>query len=282
MAIGMARGAPPLLLLALSLLLAPSAAQDDIDGCGGFVRASASLSSGVSKPDLSTISAALVSADGLVKSTTECSPNGYFYVPIYDKAQYTLRVQGPAGFIFEPAEQKVSTADGLCGQGKDVDFSIVGFALAGRVTSDGLDEGPAGVKMTLQGKDGSKSTTTTTAGGFYSFTEAKPGVDYKITASHDEWKFKKATTTAKLEFGASEVTEKFGVLGYTIKAKLTAGGDPPKLTFTLHPVPAASRPSSLPCTAPSGGGGGVVLGRERRPGKHPDRGGPPRGLRVAA
>jgi len=243
-----------LILLVGSLLVAHSAAQDDIDGCGGFVRASSSLSSSATKPDLSTVHATLLSADGVVKSTAECSPNGYFYLPIYDKETYTLKVQGPPGFLFEPSQQKVSTTDGLCGQSKDVDFTIVGFALAGRVLSYGSDDGPEGVLMTLSGGDGAKSTSKTTKGGHYSFADAKPGVEYTITASHPEWKFKKASTKAKLVFGASEVPETFGVLGYGVSAKVNSDA---LMSFTLHPESSsAPRPDFLSCAAPTGGGGG--------------------------
>ena len=95
-----------LTLAVLGLLLAFSVAEDDIDGCGGFVRASGELGGG-GKPDLSMIKAVLVSSDGTVKSEVECSPNGYYYMPMYDKSQYKIRVQGPVGYIFSPKEAKV-------------------------------------------------------------------------------------------------------------------------------------------------------------------------------
>jgi hypothetical protein len=90
----------------VALLLCVSAQQDDIDGCGGFVRPVGELSS-QEKPDLSVVKALLVTSDGLVKGETECSPNGYYYIPIYDKGQYKIRIQGPPGWIFQPQEQEV-------------------------------------------------------------------------------------------------------------------------------------------------------------------------------
>jgi hypothetical protein len=62
-------------------------------GCGGFVRASDSL--GGAKPDLSPVRVQLIALDGTVKAETECAPNGYFYLPMYDPGAYVVRLEGP-------------------------------------------------------------------------------------------------------------------------------------------------------------------------------------------
>jgi hypothetical protein len=42
-----------------------------------------------------------VSADGeLVKERAECAPNGYYFLPIYDKGSFNMRVHGPEGWNF--------------------------------------------------------------------------------------------------------------------------------------------------------------------------------------
>lgn len=88
-------------------LIGGAAAQDEMDGCGGFVRPAGELSASQKKPDLSVVKAALVTSDGLVKSETECSPNGYYFIPIYDKGSYKIRIQGPPGWMFSPQDQEV-------------------------------------------------------------------------------------------------------------------------------------------------------------------------------
>ena len=62
-------------------------------GCGGFVRAADSL--GGAKPDLSPVRVRLIALDGTVKAETECAPNGYFYLPMYDPGAYVVRLEGP-------------------------------------------------------------------------------------------------------------------------------------------------------------------------------------------
>lgn len=207
---------PHFLYTALWAVLATlSRCQDDILGCGGFVRP-IGTPDGAKKPDLSGVKAKLYTRSGLLKSETECAPNGYYYIPIYDRGTYLIRVEGPPGWIFEPVEQEVSSSeDGLCGQGKDIDFSIVGFALSGRVCSDGFNTGPEGVKLELAGSSGSKYRTETEAGGLFSFKDAPPG-SYRLTASHPKWKFRKSSVETTMEFGQAEVRDTFGVLGYDL------------------------------------------------------------------
>jgi hypothetical protein len=61
-------------------------------GCGGFVRVSDSLGA---KPDLSPVRVRMIALDGSVKAETECAPNGYFYLPMYDPGVYVVRLEGP-------------------------------------------------------------------------------------------------------------------------------------------------------------------------------------------
>jgi hypothetical protein len=73
-------------------------------GCAGFVRASEIGK----KSDLSNVQVKLFAhSTGLLKYSTECAPNGYFYVPAYDQGTFVLRVSGPDGWAFEPSEVKV-------------------------------------------------------------------------------------------------------------------------------------------------------------------------------
>jgi len=74
-----------------------------IAGCGGFVEASSHLAKDVkSKLDLSSIKVKLTTLDGITKDHTDCAPNGYYFIPIYDKASFNLVVEGPKGWNFGP------------------------------------------------------------------------------------------------------------------------------------------------------------------------------------
>lgn len=64
---------------------------------------------------------------GSLKDKTDCSPsNGYYFLPVYDRGEYTLQISPPPGWSFEP-EQIDIVFDGktdLCSLGKDVNFSF--------------------------------------------------------------------------------------------------------------------------------------------------------------
>lgn len=60
-----------------------------------------------------------------MKDTTDCSPsNGYYFLPVYDKGIFILKVSPPAGWSFEPDSVEINF-DGktdICSLGKDVNF----------------------------------------------------------------------------------------------------------------------------------------------------------------
>ena len=38
--------------------------------------------------------------EGILKQYTDLSPPGYYFIPIYDRGNYVLQIQGPEGWIF--------------------------------------------------------------------------------------------------------------------------------------------------------------------------------------
>jgi hypothetical protein len=59
------------------------------------------------KLDYSSITIELHTLDGLVKDSTQCAPNGYYFLPVYDKGKFLVKIRGPEGWSFEP--NQVST-----------------------------------------------------------------------------------------------------------------------------------------------------------------------------
>ncbi len=53
-----------------------------------------------SKIDFHSIRVELRTLDGLLKEHTECMPNGYYFLPIYDKGSFKIQIQGPEGWAF--------------------------------------------------------------------------------------------------------------------------------------------------------------------------------------
>jgi BOS complex subunit NOMO1-like, first beta sandwich domain len=42
----------------------------------------------------------LYTESGILKESVECAPNGYFFLPVYDKGTYVLAVASPDGWTF--------------------------------------------------------------------------------------------------------------------------------------------------------------------------------------
>eukprot|EP00960_Hanusia_phi_P028852 747623-Hanusia_phi.AAC.2 len=239
------------LVLFLALVgthLSCTCAQEDVIGCGGFVRLSGDVAAD-EKPDLSPIRVKLYTLGGVFKSETECAPNGYYYLPIYEKGKYKIQLEGPPGWMFDSPEKDVSTEDdGPCMQGKDIDFSVVGFALAGQVRTENSDSGPAGVYLKLQSKSGSTFSTETTEGGVFTFKDAPHGT-YKLTAHHQRYKFRRNSIDVVTSFGQSEIKETFDVVGYDVTGSVqwAQGGVASEIPVLLKPQTGAGRPQDLLC-----------------------------------
>ena len=78
--------------------------------------------------DLSFIKVSLLTADGVLKDSADCDPNGYYFFPLYDidhstvgsgtpsgGPRFVLRVDEPAGWSFRPAEATVAVVGGSDG-----------------------------------------------------------------------------------------------------------------------------------------------------------------------
>lgn len=50
------------------------------------------------KVDFSNVILKLVSPTGVVIEETECSPSGYYFLPIYHDGKYSIEIQGPVGW----------------------------------------------------------------------------------------------------------------------------------------------------------------------------------------
>ncbi|CAI9104879.1 OLC1v1003663C1 [Oldenlandia corymbosa var. corymbosa] len=103
-----------LLAILLAVAAAPpttvtaNIAADSIQGCGGFVEASRALIKSRkptdAKLDYSHITVELRTLDGLVKERTQCAPNGYYFIPVYDKGSFLIKIKGPEGWSWKPEQ----------------------------------------------------------------------------------------------------------------------------------------------------------------------------------
>ncbi|XP_012218077.1 BOS complex subunit NOMO3 isoform X2 [Linepithema humile] len=211
-------------LIYLTALWTSSIAQD-ILGCGGFLKSHADI-------DFTKVHVKLYTKTGSLKDQTECAPNtGYYFLPLYDKGEYILKVEPPRGWSFEPTEVGLNV-DGVtddCSQGKDINFTFKGFGITGHVISLGTNSGPKGVTISLY-TDSNKQvpvrSTVTTEDGIFYFTPIQPG-KYILVASHAKWIIKNNKVEVTVQEGNTELAENSLIVsGYDVNGKVTSENEP--------------------------------------------------------
>ncbi|XP_047519963.1 nodal modulator 1 [Pieris napi] len=209
-------------VLCILMLSANLCFANDILGCGGFVKSHVVL-------DVSNIEIGLYTKEGILVEKTECAPtNGYYFVPLYEKGDYVLKVHPPAGWSFEPSEVELSV-DGetdQCSKGQDVNFSFNGFGITGKVITAGKESGPSGISVQLVNDKGEIRNTVTSSGGEFHFTPVIPG-KYVLKASHSRWKLEPAQANVDVKEGNTVLP--VGVLavkGYDVTGSIISFGNP--------------------------------------------------------
>ncbi|KAD3338151.1 hypothetical protein E3N88_33672 [Mikania micrantha] len=212
---------------------------DAIQGCGGFIEASSSLIKSRkptdAKLDYSHITVELRTLDGLVKDRTQCAPNGYYFIPVYDKGSFVIKIKGPEGWSWDPDQVPVLVDHTGCNANEDINFRFTGFGISGKVVGaiggascKSKDGGPSNVNVELLNSNGNVvSSVFTSAAGSYSFTNIIPGL-YNLRASHDDLNIevKGSAEVIELGFGNSQVDDVFFVTGYDIRGSVVAQGNP--------------------------------------------------------
>jgi hypothetical protein len=125
------------LLLSSCSKQTPAAAQE-VMSIGGFITISKQLSAaiaaqGQSSPDLQAVRIQLYSTAGVKVAEGDCSPNGYYFVPVDNAGSYTVRVHGPQGWVFKPQELSIACDSSSCNGGQDVNFEVAGVELSGHL-----------------------------------------------------------------------------------------------------------------------------------------------------
>ncbi|CAA7388395.1 unnamed protein product [Spirodela intermedia] len=227
-----------LLPLLVIVLAAGSAAADSIHGCGGFVQANQALikrrKTSEAKLDYSHVTVELRTVDGLLKDNTQCAPNGYYFIPVYDKGSFIIKVRGPDGWSWEPEKVAVAIDQNGCNANADINFQFTGFMISGKVNGAvggescaAKDGGPYDVKVDLLSSSGDLvSSVLTSETGNYAFTNIIPG-QYKLQASHPSLEIElRGPSEVNLGFGNALVDDIFFVSGYDIRGSVMSQGNP--------------------------------------------------------
>ncbi|XP_046603692.1 nodal modulator 2 [Neodiprion virginianus] len=223
-----------LIILLFNLYLSVSETfAEDILGCGGFIKSHVPI-------DFAKVHIKLYTKAGSLKDETECAPNnGYYFLPLYDKGEYVLKVEPPRGWSFEPTSVTlhVDGSTDLCSSGKDINFTFKGFGITGKVTSHGTSSGPKGVTVSLytdKNRESPVDTTITAHGGTFYFTPIQPG-KYVLIASHPRWIIEKSKLDVTVREGNTELADNsLVVAGYDVSGRVTSEDEPMKgVSFIL-------------------------------------------------
>lgn len=105
---------------------------------GGFITFSKQLTEAVpaqgqKNADLQAVRIQLYSTAGVKIAEGDCSPNGYYFVPVDNAGTYSVRVHGPQGWVFKPDQLSISCDSSSCNSGQDVNFEVSGVELSGHL-----------------------------------------------------------------------------------------------------------------------------------------------------
>ncbi|XP_015179273.1 PREDICTED: nodal modulator 1 [Polistes dominula] len=218
----------------------------DILGCGGFLKSHAEI-------DFTKVHIKLYTKGGSLKDETECAPNnGYYFLPLYDKGEYILKIDPPRGWSFDPMEVNLNV-DGstdICSQGKDINFTFKGFGITGKVTSYNSLSGPKDVTVSLYNATDRETivrSTKTADGGTFYFTPIQPG-KYILVASHPSWIIKQGTVEVTVQEGNAELPDgSLVIFGYDVKGQVTSENEPVSgVSFILFGNGAAMKCETIP------------------------------------
>ncbi|GMH37506.1 hypothetical protein BSKO_05379 [Bryopsis sp. KO-2023] len=215
------------------LFISGCLADEGFQGLNGFVKESSELGkfkkNGGEGVDLSQAKVELYTPAGIRKYETECTPNGYYFIAVYDTGSFVAKVKGPGGWSVTPAKVAVECTAAGCADGEDVNFDINGFSVKGKIEGAAV-EGCTdtlsklnSVTVTLKsaGGKGSPATVKAAADGTYVFNKVVPG-DYVITATHPTWTLggSKKGIPVSVKWEGVHVQEAFTIKGYQLSGKV--------------------------------------------------------------
>ncbi|MCO5553061.1 hypothetical protein L7F22_006582 [Adiantum nelumboides] len=255
---------------ALLFLLVLSSARltalaETIHGCGGFVEASSELAKARKlsdpKPDYSHISVELQTLDGLVKDRVQCAPNGYYFLPVYDKGTFALRVKGPPGWSWSPRQVSVVVDQHGCNNNEDINFLYTGFSLSGKVVgavggpscAAHIGDGPSNVKVSRIAVSNSEDphqavSVLTSSKGDFKFESVIPG-KYQLQADHPMFDVQvKGESFVEVGYGNLDIGDFFHVPGYKLEGSVVSQGNP---VLGVHVYLFSDDVTEVPCPCTS-------------------------------
>lgn len=165
------------------------------------------------------------SQSGSKQESSQCTPDGNCFIVVYNLDSFLLRMKGPKGSVFEPAEYKIDAKKGEnC---DEIAFKLKGFSLKFAVKSKNQEDqvlnGPEGLTVELRraSKKGSApiAKEITDSNGQVVFKDITTPDVYEVRVnSNDDLTFKQPEVNCdfKWESGFKCEHEFFLITGFSI------------------------------------------------------------------
>lgn len=225
------------LLLSVNLLTGVMSSQTT---CNAHIE----MSSEDTQVSFDKMSLDIYSSSGSKSESSSCTPDGNCFIVVYNLDVFSVRMRGPQGSVFEPAEYKIDTKKGdSC---DDLAFKLKGFSLKFAVKAqtqgDSLIAAPENVKLELR-RAGKKNqavldTQVTDKNGNVVFSDITIPDTYQIKViSTEDITFKTDTVNCEFtwETGFKCQSEYFLITGFSITGHVLSYQDPmPNVKVYLH------------------------------------------------
>jgi hypothetical protein len=201
--------------------------------CGGFIEFEDAITAETKKQiDFSAINIQLFTTNSILKDHTNLAASGYYFLPIYDNESFILKITGPNGMNFEPAEYKFNidserSIKDICQ--KDINFRFKGYIVDGQISTFGSNNGPEGLSLGLyDSNDTQIQTVKTLEKGLFKFSNVNPG-EYTLKPLDDIEIFDKKHNQLnfKINLNSQNFLERALIIrGFTVSGKVLAENKP--------------------------------------------------------
>ena len=208
--------------------------EEEVPICGGFITIDEKISVQMRKElDYSSITVRSYTSDMIMKEQTNLAQSGYYFLPVYEKESFIIKISGFNGISFEPEQFVFNVNDDkriedICKE--DINFKFTGFIVEGQISTFGSVDGPEGVNILVHDTEGNElQNAFTVEKGMFKFKPLFPG-SYILKPAEKVEVFdpNHSSLEFKVNINQANFLERALIIrGYKVSGKVEAeGGEP--------------------------------------------------------
>ncbi|GAM26286.1 hypothetical protein SAMD00019534_094610 [Acytostelium subglobosum LB1] len=199
---------------------------DEVLLCGGFIKRAANLPQ---RQKITEKIEILLTKDGRIKERADISPNYDYVVPVYERGNYILEIEGPEGWTF--ASKQIPLNKDGCKDNEEYNFELRGFRVSGKVSSKGCQSNKAleGIKVQLRRRGSHEviAETLTTSDGQYRFENIAPSSELEVVAQHAHWSFANSPLAINgFDWGNFQIAQDLAIVGFPVSGSIVYDKEP--------------------------------------------------------